>query len=169
MTPAIASEPYSVDAPSFSTSMRSIIAAGICEMSCRPPVVMPNRLPLTSISVRLGPRLRRSMYAPPTASPAARGAVRLTAGLPALVMFCRISATELKPCFWMSSREITRTGAAVSTSTWRMRDPVTSMRSNVVGGAPSGADGVCAWAAAAVAAHATRATRIASRNACRFM
>ena len=53
-------------------------------------------------------------------------------GLPIAVTFW-MSATELKPCFSMSLRLIANTGWAVSTSTWRMREPVISMRSRLVG------------------------------------
>ena len=112
--------------------MRSTMAAGIVETSWKPSGLMPRRLPLTSTRVRCAPRLRRSMYWPPASALAVSGEVRLNVGEPAEGMFCRMSATVLKPPAWMSSRLIITTGCAVSTSTWRMREPVTSMRSRVV-------------------------------------
>ena len=69
---------------------------------------------------------------PPTFSPADSGWARLMAGAPTAEMFCRMSATDWKPCFSMSARLMVSTGAAFSTSTWRMREPVTSIRSKVV-------------------------------------
>src|SRR3989441_3067211 len=70
ITPAMASEPYWAAAPSRSTSIRSIAAAGIAFRST-PTVPRPNvpltctnalewrRLPLTSTSTWSGPRPRR--------------------------------------------------------------------------------------------------------------
>jgi hypothetical protein len=69
-------------------------------------------------------------------------------------MFCRMSATDLKPCFSISARLMVSTGWAVSVSTWRMREPVTSMRSRLV---------ALAWAVA-VLAPATSAITTASRS-----
>ncbi|MNI60804.1 hypothetical protein D3C73_1160390 [compost metagenome] len=54
-------------------------------------------------------------------------------GLPIAVTFCRMSDTELKPWRSMSARVSASTGCDVSTSTWRIREPVISMRSRLVG------------------------------------
>ena len=64
-TPAMASEPYTAEAPPVTTSMRSISAAGIWLMSGEGfglPVLgspTPSRRPSTSTRVRCGPRPRR--------------------------------------------------------------------------------------------------------------
>jgi hypothetical protein len=148
--------------------MRSIIAVGIVEVSCRPRMLIPRRLPLTRISVCCGARLRRLMKLPPTAGPAARGVARLSAGEPAAVMFCRMSVIDWKPCRSMSARVMLSTGAAVSRSTWRMREPVTSMRSRVVGSGVSplscamAASGNAVMLRAAVAASARRTAPLSS-------
>ncbi|MNT11581.1 hypothetical protein D3C72_1464720 [compost metagenome] len=66
-------------------------------------------------------------------SPELSAFARLIAGLPIAVTFCRMSATELKPWRSISVRLRASTGCAVSTSTWRIREPVISMRSRLVG------------------------------------
>ena len=101
-----------------------------------------------------------SMNCPPTFSPDDNGMARLIAGAPVAEMVCRMSAMDWKPCRSMSSRLMVSTGAALSMSTWRMRLPVTSIRSSVVGSC------VLSWAAAAQVyiAVAASATRMASRS-----
>ena len=59
MTPPIASEPYTAEAPSVSTSMRSTAAVGIELMSTPPPWKLTTRWPSTSTKVRLDPKPRR--------------------------------------------------------------------------------------------------------------
>ena len=54
-TPATASEPYTAEAPSLSTSIRSIIAAGMLLRSTEPPRPGAQRLPLTRTRVRFEP------------------------------------------------------------------------------------------------------------------
>ena len=63
-TPPMASEPYTVEAPSASTSTRSIMSGGSMLMS-----ELTMRWPSTSTSVRLMPRPRsETREAPPPAS-----------------------------------------------------------------------------------------------------
>ena len=72
-TPATASAPYTADAPSFSTSRRSIAATGIVLMSTKLVVMdsanelIATRRPLTSTSVASAPRPRRLIEAAPLA------------------------------------------------------------------------------------------------------
>ncbi len=72
-TPATASEPYTAEAPSLSTSTRSIAATGIELMSTKLVVMfsanelIATRRPLTSTSVASAPRPRRLMEAAPFA------------------------------------------------------------------------------------------------------
>ena len=69
ITPAMASEPYCAEAPSRSTSMRSMAASGMVSRStpveplCSPPLTLIlavswRRLPFTSTSTWLGLRPR---------------------------------------------------------------------------------------------------------------
>ena len=72
-TPATASAPYTAEAPSFSTSRRSIAATGIVLMSTKLVVMdsanelIATRRPLTSTSVASAPRPRRLTDAAPLA------------------------------------------------------------------------------------------------------
>src|SRR3546814_4963016 len=76
--PAIATEPYSDDAPSSSTSMRSMIDSGIVLRSTDEPTPeaedsLIQRTPSTSTSTRLEPRWRRSTVAAPAPTPPPSG------------------------------------------------------------------------------------------------
>ena len=97
--------------------MRSTADVGSVEMSEKPLVEMPRRLPLTNTRVRVAPRLRRLMNVPPAFSPADNGDARLIGGVPTALMFCRMSETDWKPCLSMSARVMVRTGFSVSSWT----------------------------------------------------
>jgi hypothetical protein len=129
----IASEPYSADAPSVSTSTRSIAASGsvfrftaaekpvnVCEPAGA------TRRPLSSTSVRISPWLRRLAPVkppppPPTESPSA---VKPCITGSAWISSC----TEVAPVRSMSSRLITCTGSAPSLWMRLIAEPVISMR-----------------------------------------
>ena len=123
MTPAIASEPYCADAPSRSTSIRSIAAIGMVLMSV-PAEPRPmdcctltsacwwRRLPLTSTSTWSGPSPR-----------SVAGQIRSVPSLTKLVgklnegaSFCSSLPVSIAPVASIASRPITSTGAAVSVS-----------------------------------------------------
>ncbi|MNU97931.1 hypothetical protein D3C71_880270 [compost metagenome] len=132
--------------------MRSIIAVGMVFRSTLPSRPVVQRRPLTSTKVRSAPRLRRLTPAEPS-PPLLK--VRFSAA-PLAATRCRMSATEVTPCFSMSARVRLRTGCEVSISVLLMREPVTEMRSRLVAS--------CAWAVTDVAAPAISATTTASRS-----
>ena len=138
MTPAIASEPYTAEAPSFSTSTRSIAENGMMARftPCTPWISPANpltRLPLISTSVCPPCRPRRfAVCAESVVAPM----VLVSATLPRELlaeMSCSSSIGEVAPLLSISSREITVTGSALSPSTRLMLEPVTSMRSLAAG------------------------------------
>ena len=150
MTPAIASEPYTAEAPSFRTSTRSMAANGITARftPCTPwisPAKPFTRLPL--MSTRVCPPCRPRRFAV-CADSVVAPMVLVRATLPTELlaeMSCSNSIGVVAPLLSISSREITVTGSAVSPSTRLMLDPVTSMRSLAAGSL------VC-WANTVVAA-----------------
>src|SRR5690242_3112073 len=78
MTPAIASDPYSDDAPSFRISMRSTMLEGIVLRSTAAETPeaddsFTQRRPSTRISVRLAPRLRSETVVEPEPTPPPSG------------------------------------------------------------------------------------------------
>src|SRR5690349_24173931 len=78
ITPAIASEPYSDDAPSLRISMRSTTLAGIVLRSTAADTPeaedsLTQRRPSTRINVRLAPRLRRLIVVEPEPTPPPSG------------------------------------------------------------------------------------------------
>ena len=78
MTPAIASEPYSDEAPSVRISMRSTMLAGIVLRSTAAETPdaddsLTQRRPSTSTSVRLAPRLRSEIVVEPEPTPPPSG------------------------------------------------------------------------------------------------
>src|SRR3546814_9392463 len=108
--PAIATEPYSDDAPSSITSMRSMIDNGIVLRSTDEPTPeaedsLIQRTPSTSTSTRLEPRWRRSTVAAPAPTPPPSGGKPklplelnlVFSAAPLAVRFCTMSATEVKP------------------------------------------------------------------------
>ncbi len=164
-TPAMASEPYTEEAPSVSTSMRSTIAAGIALMStpgaAETLLAGPAmRWPLTSTRVRSAPRLRSETSARPWLKPELSEMLGM---LPAIAGSCCSSWPSVSwPLSWIRCRSMVITGLAVSASTRRRWLPVTVTFSSVVAAALS-AVASCASAADAVAASAS-AVQIAAAS-----
>ena len=159
ITPAIASEPYTAEAPSFSTSTRSIAANGITARftPCTPftsPAKPFTRLPFIRTSVRPPVRPRRfAVCAEKVVTPI----VLLESTLPTLALAptsCSSSIALVAPERLMSSLVMTVTGRAVSPSTRLMLEPVTSMRSFAAG-----------WSACCASAGAAKAPAIATAMA----
>ena len=128
-TPATASDPYTAEAPSFSTSMRSMAAVGIefrstDESAPVPPGTM--RRPFKRARVRESPRPRRLTRVDP--SPPLLTAVLIE--LPCSGRLCRKSPIDTLPLATTCSRLMTVTGAGVVRSLRRMRDPVTVISSS---------------------------------------
>ena len=123
-TPATASEPYTADAPSLSTSMRSIAASGIVFKSTAESAPVPEFTilrPFTKTKVRLMPsprKLIRAAPAPPLLV-AAPVAIPLEA-----VLCCNTCSTDVKPPNVMSCALMIDTGLADSRSVRLMREPV---------------------------------------------
>ena len=144
-TPAMASEPYSDDAPSSSTSMRSTMASGMVLRSVAAPTPdaddsLTQRMPSTSTSTRLAPRWRRSTCAEPAPTPLPSGGkpklpdelnLALSAE-PEPVSCCSTSLIEFRPVRSMSPRVRVWIGTWPSTSARLMRVPVTSTASRLV-------------------------------------
>src|SRR6266851_3806099 len=128
-TPAIASEPYTAEAPSFRTSIRSIAAVGMVFRSTEESAPVPPgtmRRPLRSTRVRELPRPRRLTRVEP--SPPLLTEVLIA--LPCSGRLCRKSPIDTLPLAITCSRLITVTGAGVVRSLRRMRDPVTMIVSS---------------------------------------
>src|SRR5438105_4283695 len=134
ITPAMASEPYWAAAPSRSTSIRSIAAAGIAFRST-PTVPRPNvpltctsaggwrRLPLTSTSTWSGPRPRRLaglMWSEPSA-------MVWCDALNDGASVARIWFTSVWPVSCTSWEVMTSTGTGVSTAVRDVRAPTTTI------------------------------------------
>ena len=155
ITPPMASVPYRADAPSRRTSTRSMAANGIMFRSTAPPAelvpdkaLLARRRPLSSTSVLFAPMPRMSANdAPPVAAPT-EPALLLIDWLP--VMRCTSSAVVVTPCLRSSSALRMVIGTAVSASTRRIAEPVTSTRcSCVVGAATVAAAGTAALSSSA--------------------
>jgi hypothetical protein len=144
-TPAIASEPYSAEAPSSSTSIRSTIASGMVLRSVAAPTPeaeasLTQRTPSTSTSTRLAPRCRRSTWAEPAPTPLPSGGKPklpdelnlVLSAEPEAVSAWTTSPIEVRPVRSMSSRVTVCTGTWPSTSAFLIREPVTCTRSRVV-------------------------------------
>ncbi len=130
-TPPMASEPYTAEAPSLSTSIRSMAATGIEFRSTESLAPFPpgtNRRPLSSTSVRAGPRPRRATRVAPL--PPLLTWVLMA--LPCSGRLCRKSPIETLPLATTWSLLITVTGAGVVRSLRRMRDPVTTICSSAL-------------------------------------
>ncbi len=143
-TPAIASEPYTAEAPPVTTSTRSISAGGMLFRSTTPSVLAPTmRRPLTSTRVREGPRPRRSTVAVPVPG--------LLLDAPNVPTTCgRVSSTcsTSSDADWRSSSvPTTLTGLLEVRSARGMREPVTVMVSTCT----SCASAACAASVAAIA------------------
>ncbi len=154
-TPAMASEPYTAEAPSFRISTRSMTATGIAERSAPPPIWLDNaygatRLPLMSTRVRLVPKPRSEMPVKPTRPvPSPPASLKL----PIDWLIGRRSSRScavVMPEFAMSCLLMTVTGSAPSPSTRLMLEPVTSILSLVCA--------VCWASAGAVATDTARPT-----------
>src|SRR3989442_1072227 len=144
ITPAMASDPYCADAPSRSTSIRSMAAVGIAFRSTRtvPRPKVPftctsalacRRLPLTSTSTWSGPRPRRLaglMWSDPSAMVWCEA---LNEG----ASVARIWLTSVWPLSAISCVEITSTGTGVSTAVRDVRAPTTTTSFNDRGVAAS--------------------------------
>ncbi len=127
-TPAMASEPYTAEAPSLRTSTRSMAAVGIEFRSTEESAPVPpgtNRRPFISTRVRAEPSPRRLMRVAP--SPPLLTWVLMA--LPCSGRLCRKSPMETLPEAVTCSRLITVTGAGVVRSLRRMREPVTTISS----------------------------------------
>ncbi|SST11394.1 Uncharacterised protein [Acinetobacter baumannii] len=155
ITPPMASVPYSAEAPSRSTSTRSMAAKGMVLRSTAEPsmALFARRRPLSSTRVLFAPIPRRSANeAPPVALPTER----LELYTPWLPESRPISSSVLvTPCWRSSSARRTLIGTAVSASTRRIALPVTSIRCNWTVG---GSTGACSSAAAALPGASCRAS-----------
>src|SRR6185312_6592837 len=128
-TPPMASEPYTVEAPSASTSTLSIMLCGIMLTSG-----LAMRWPSISTRVRSMPRPRSEMReAPPPASSeglAMPPPLLLFCGLVALPEMLGSACSTLPivglPALVIAARSTVTTGLAVSASTRRISEPVTT-------------------------------------------
>jgi len=166
MTPAIASEPYTAEAPSFSISTRSMAANGMTPRFTPPtPWISPakpfTRLPLmrTSVCAPCRPR-SEAVCAEKVLAPMTLVIVELPRLLFDETRFSS-SIALVAPLLSISSRVMTVTGSALSPSTLLMLEPVTSMRSL--------AAGCCAQAGAAAARPSAPITAMANPSSLRFM
>jgi hypothetical protein len=132
ITPAMASDPYSAEAPSFRISTRSIAETGIALMSTKFVVMLSakgliaTRRPLTSTRVASAPRPRRLIEAAPLAVESWLLPRVENAPLPFEGIFSMSCCRFANPDLSMASRSITSTGLALAKSDERaMRDPVT--------------------------------------------
>ena len=156
-TPAIASEPYSAEAPSFRISTRSTMPIGNEETSTND--FWPSsasgydamRWPSTSTSVASTDMPRSDTpLAPPAIAP-----LNACVSVPLLSAAAEriTSAIELRPLLAISSALMTVTGDAVSASVRRMNEPVTMTDSSVSAGiAPRTGPASAALASGAIAA-----------------
>ena len=132
ITPPIASVPYKADAPSRNTSTRSMAANGMVFRSTAEPsmALLPKRRPLSSTRVLLAPIPRMSAKVdPPVPEPTELAELR-SDWLP--VTRCMISAVVVTPSLRNCSARRMVIGTAVSASTRRIAEPVTSTRSSCV-------------------------------------
>ena len=133
-TPAVASAPYTAEAPSFKISMRSIIATGKRLRSTKvvPPLLEPVstcRRPFTMTRVLLAPRSRRfKAVEPRTAAVVPPSLIPME---PASGNSRKSSVKLLRPAASISARPIIRTGDGPSNSARLIREPVTSYFSSL--------------------------------------
>ena len=127
-TPAIASEPYTAEAPSDKISIRSTAAIGIEFKSCELPVEgdLGKRRPSTKISEREAPKPRKLICETPCAELPDCG--RNEPAELKLVLRNK-SETEVCPEKSIAARSITVTGTEPSRSVLLIREPVTAIRS----------------------------------------
>ncbi len=176
-TPAIASEPYSAEAPSCRISMRSMMLIGMVLRSTAAETPeaddsFTQRRPSTRIRVRLAPRSRRLRVDEPEPTPLPSGGKpKLPAELnlvlsaePDEVSCCSTSPMLVRPACWMSLAVIVITGVWVAMSAPRMREPVTSTASSRVVFLAFGVGVGCAASWACSSAGARQAAM--ARNRC---
>ena len=138
MTPAMASDPYTADAPSFRTSTRSIAWIGmlLTSIDADSPTLPygATRRPLTRINVRVEPRpLNDAVERPPVFAPALLAETVMPAASIAVIV--RNNCSEVvTPVRAISCAVITWTGNDVSASIRLMAEPVTSTRSRLCAG-----------------------------------
>ena len=144
MTPAMASEPYTAEAPPVTTSTRSIRPAGMVPMSTTPEVdEAGTRSPSTRIRVRCGPRPRRSRVEKD--SPPWLFDTRVLPGMICGSSLSRVSTVTV-PVRSNCSALTVVTGLGASRSGRAMREPVTTIASS--SSAAAGASGAAAcWLA----------------------
>ena len=126
-TPAIASDPYTAEAPPVSTSMFWISEFGIVLMSTVPlELVGTTRLPSMRTSVRFEPRPRRSTVAVPLPG------LFDVRSRPGTVCGSVLSSDSVftVPVSSICSKPIVATGALDVKSFFLMRDPVTVISSS---------------------------------------
>ena len=157
-TPAMASEPYTAEAPSLRISRRSMAAAGIEFRSTELFAPVPpgtKRRPLRSTRVRFAPRPRRLTRVEP--SPPLLTEVLIA--LPCAGRLWRKSPMETLPLAATRSLEMMVTGAGEVRSLRRMREPVTRISSSAlffvpalgVEGPPATGSSICKGAPVAAA------------------
>ena len=162
ITPAIASEPYSDEAPSVRISMRSTALAGIVFRSTAAETPdaddsLTQRRPSTRISVRLALRLRSEIVVEPEPTPEPSGAkpklpaeLNLVFSEEPLTDSCWItSPIEPRPVAAISAAVIVTTGVWPATSAFLMREPVTWIASSFCTSSPVRvwADTTAGWVA----------------------
>ncbi len=161
-TPAMASEPYSADAPSVSTSTRSIASSGRLSRFTEPsppeapkPPKGATRRPLSSTSVYFWSRPWMAAVVVPLPLPLPLTELEDCWKLPPVIAgsFWISSVIDSAPVLSMASREMTVTGNAPSDSTRRIAEPVISTRWT------SG----LSWAQAFAAVASSRAVQICVR------
>ena len=129
-TPDTASAPYTADAPSRRISTRSIMALGTNVRStawfASASAKLATRLPLTKMSTRSGPKLRRSTEVEP---PPDSTLDWLKPDVPLTALLRNASPTLAKPDSRMDAPVMTTMGLAELKSSRRMREPVTTISS----------------------------------------
>ena len=127
-TPAMASEPYTAEAPPVTTSTRSMRPAGMVPMSTTPELdEAGTRSPSTRIRVRCGPRPRRSRVE--KSSPPWLFDVRVLPGTSCGSSLSRVSTVTV-PVRSNCSALTVVTGLGASRSGRAMRVPVTTIASS---------------------------------------
>ena len=123
ITPPIASEPYSVDCGPFTTSTRSIIDVGTRETSVMPAMRPMNGWPSSSTSTRSEPRPWSMTPEPAGMPPCSSTPVRSVS----------TAARSVAPVRWISARDTSSVGTAVSASACGRRPAVTTSASRSSG------------------------------------
>ncbi|MNN17033.1 hypothetical protein D3C81_1302010 [compost metagenome] len=161
--PAMASEPYTADAPPVTISTFSMSASGMVARSTTPSELAGmKRRPLTRVSVRLAPRPRRLAVSTPEPPPLLTLDV-----LPAASCGNSLRTVSMValPEAWMSSRVTMVVGLGASRSVRIRREPVTITASRLTASLESAS---CAKAGATSSGlpHSANARPMASLPAC---